>query len=186
MWISRFARLRRQAGAQDSSATAGGTSAIPKPPWIYRFTRFQVQVMVAGLGAAIFIVSLTVETVLYRLRLVNAVSLFAITDGVAAIIAMLFVLAIERHTYERRKAVHEQLRMVADLNHHIRNALDVIQMSAHGTKDAQAISMINEAATRIHWALKQILALDPQQVEGAQWFPAEKDDKNRLKFKGAK
>lgn len=58
---------------------------------------------------------------------------------------------------ERRENVALRLRTIADMNHHIRNALQTIQLSAYSTKDQQAIGEISEAVERIQWALREVL-----------------------------
>ena len=56
-------------------------------------------------------------------------------------------------------ASREYLRVVAEMNHHIRNALDVIQMAAAATGQQGAIQVqvITESVARIDWALRELL-----------------------------
>jgi hypothetical protein len=78
-------------------------------------------------------------------------------DVLAAAILGLMALKLVNLAEERRRATLERLRMIGDMNHHIRNALEVIAMSAHGIEDKQAIMRINAAVDRIQWALREIL-----------------------------
>ena len=72
-------------------------------------------------------------------------------------IAGWFVMRTLDQVIERRENVAARLKMIADINHHIRNALQSIQLSAYSTKDQQAISDISEAVERIQWALREVL-----------------------------
>ena len=47
--------------------------------------------------------------------------------------------------------------MIGEMNHHVRNALQVIAYAAHSMPDQEAITRINNAAERIDWALREIL-----------------------------
>jgi len=47
--------------------------------------------------------------------------------------------------------------MIAELNHHIRNALETISLSAYTTQNRQAMEIISGAVKRIDWALREIL-----------------------------
>jgi PAS domain S-box-containing protein len=74
------------------------------------------------------------------------------------------VLAVVRDI-TRRKQVQQQfaearqrsLDVIAEMNHHIRNALEEINLSAHLTRNQEVISNISLASERIEWALREIL-----------------------------
>jgi hypothetical protein len=67
---------------------------------------------------------------------------------------MIFVVL---HYFDRAKAQHrQQLRIIADMNHHVRNALQVIQCRVV-VADGAAIRDIDEAVKRIDWALREVL-----------------------------
>ena len=60
----------------------------------------------------------------------------------------------------KQEIVQQRIHTVAELNHHIRNALQVIRY-AGGTKstsDATQLQLINEAVARIDWALREVLS----------------------------
>ena len=61
--------------------------------------------------------------------------------------------------YQRRqnRYLAERLEVIADMNHHVRNDLQVIQYSAYMTKDKQHIQRIEESLGRIDWALREVL-----------------------------
>lgn len=56
---------------------------------------------------------------------------------------------------ERRGA--ERLKVIADMNHHIRNALQVIAYHSTIREDKKSVAVIDDAVKRISWALREVL-----------------------------
>jgi hypothetical protein len=65
------------------------------------------------------------------------------------------------------------MKTIAELNHHIRNALQVIKFlgGQRSGLDAVQLQLINDSADRIEWALREVL---PRYSVGAVPLP-EKD-----------
>jgi hypothetical protein len=61
---------------------------------------------------------------------------------------------------QNRDGIRERLEMVAEMNHHIRNALQVIELSAHSTRNEQAIASITQAVNRIERVLREIVGAE--------------------------
>jgi len=61
--------------------------------------------------------------------------------------------------YERRRSreLARKLYVVAEMNHRVRNELEIIQYSAYSTKEKQHIATISESVARIETALRDIL-----------------------------
>ena len=61
--------------------------------------------------------------------------------------------------YQRRqnRYLAERLEVISDMNHHVRNDLQVIQYSAYLTKDQEHIQRIEQSLSRIDWALREVL-----------------------------
>ncbi len=61
--------------------------------------------------------------------------------------------------YERRRNryLREQLGIVAEMNHHVRNALQVVSYSVEKQQDEKLKNMLHESVERIDWALREIL-----------------------------
>lgn len=61
--------------------------------------------------------------------------------------------------YQRRqnRYLAQRLEVIADMNHHVRNDLQVIQYSAYMTKDKEHIQRIEQSLGRIDWALREVL-----------------------------
>lgn len=57
----------------------------------------------------------------------------------------------------RRDLIRERLRTIADMNHHIRNALQVITYATAVGKDDESVELIRNSVERIEWALREVL-----------------------------
>ncbi len=80
-----------------------------------------------------------------------------ISDAVGAIVAGVLVFRILQYERDRRQLVRERLQVIADMNHHVRNALQVISLSAYSSADQQQLVAVQESVRRIQWALREIL-----------------------------
>jgi hypothetical protein len=77
-----------------------------------------------------------------------------ISPVIAAVVAALFTLRLQIIERERAKATLRALQTISDMNHHIRNALQVISHESYaGSKSNQNIA---EAVSRIEWTLREI------------------------------
>jgi hypothetical protein len=73
-----------------------------------------------------------------------------------AVVAGLF-LQFTRNAQSRRRALQARLEIIADMNHHIRNALQILSYgtATHGSK--METEMMQQAIRRIEWALHEVL-----------------------------
>ncbi len=63
----------------------------------------------------------------------------------------------------RNRYLGERLRIIALMNHHVRNSLQTIKFAHHTDRQ---LDLINEAAARIEWALREILPGDTLETPG--------------------
>jgi two-component sensor histidine kinase len=49
------------------------------------------------------------------------------------------------------------MRVIAEMNHHIRNALQVIQFSTRNQSGEAEVKAMRDAVQRITWALREVL-----------------------------
>lgn len=89
-----------------------------------------------------------------------------VAEGLSALIVGLLAARLFRRTIERRHMVALRLQVIEAMNHHIRNALDVISLSTHTSHDMQSVAVISEAIDRIDWALREILPHNAPWSEG--------------------
>lgn len=118
------------------------------------------------LGFGIFVLGVVLRTVLDKLAVGGVPAL--IDDLLIGILAGAMVFAYERHQH---KIVLARMRVIAEMNHHVRNALQPILYSPFLKEQAEQIRLIQEGTRRIEWALREVL---PGEVE-----PAPTDTKSR-------
>jgi hypothetical protein len=111
----------------------------------------------------VFLSSYALEVMLHHDGVPSRYLLLASSLAVGAVAAALVYLLAVRE--QRRQAYVEcRLRVIADMNHHIRNALQVITFYGHsGAKQQVSVA---EAVLRIQWALKEVLPQLPESFDG--------------------
>src|SRR6476646_7412180 len=125
-----------------------------KPPSMFRRTLYSFL-----LGFGIFLLGVSLRTMLDKLGVNGGTAV--IDDLLIGILAGLLVYAYERHQH---KLVLEKMRVIAEMNHHVRNALQSILYSPFVKEQATQITLIQESTRRIEWALREVLPgeVDPQ------------------------
>jgi hypothetical protein len=110
-----------------------------------------------GFGVLVLLTGAVLDVAVQRLHesLWHAV---ALSDIVSATVAALLFWRLLWQERERRKAIRRRLEIVAETNHHIRNATYVISLSTHNSQDKETVRMIQDSIKRIDWTLKQILS----------------------------
>ncbi|HLK33809.1 MAG TPA: hypothetical protein VKT29_12010 [Terriglobales bacterium] len=122
---------------------------------VKRGWRRKLLLVVAGFAIAAFLVIeithylLVPELGPYRERVIAEA-------GSALILAMLAARLLQ-NAYKARQQALARLQLIAEVNHHVRNALEVISLSAYITRDEEAIRRIMEGVNRIDWVLREIL-----------------------------
>ena len=79
-----------------------------------------------------------------------------LSDAVSAAAIGLLSYQVVRLQQERRRRLRERLEIIAEMNHHVRNALQIISLTATG-KDKEEIATIRDSVNRIQWALRELL-----------------------------
>lgn len=80
-----------------------------------------------------------------------------VAEGASALILGTLAAKLLHGAYRARQHALARLQIIAEVNHHVRNALEVISLSAYITRDEEAICRIMEGVNRIDWALREIL-----------------------------
>ncbi|MGH9564502.1 MAG: hypothetical protein ACRD4I_00825 [Candidatus Angelobacter sp.] len=73
------------------------------------------------------------------------------------LVAGVLFLQMKLRAMEKQRLLELRLRKLADMNHHVRNALQVLAFYASQTKDARAAELIKESIHRIEWTLNEVL-----------------------------
>jgi len=111
------------------------------------------------LGFGIFLLGVILRTVLDKLDVGGVPAL--VDDLLVGIAAGAMVFAYERHQH---KLVLARMRVIAEMNHHVRNALQPIIYSPFLKEQAEQVRIIQEGTRRIEWALREVL---PREAESA-------------------
>lgn len=80
-----------------------------------------------------------------------------LAEGVSAIIVVLLTARLMHAANQRREAEQLRMQVISEMNHHIRNALQAICITAESTQNQQCIRVISESVDRIEWTLREIL-----------------------------
>ncbi len=94
------------------------------------------------------------------LNLHNVHGWLAFMDNIlTGIAAGLMVLLYERW---RQRDIERKLRTIRLMNHHVRNALQIVSAASYGLDGTEQRSRVQDAVRRIEWALREVL---PGEIE---------------------
>jgi signal transduction histidine kinase len=96
-----------------------------------------------------------------------------LAEGFSAFIVACLIAKLAQITRRQHQITAARMQVIAEMNHHIRNALTVISLSADVIDDQHLIRVISEGIERIDWALKEIL---PREV------PLRKEERHSLGY----
>ncbi len=124
--------------------------------WVYSASRVSLAVVSALFGLALFGLSCGLDVLWAKYNGATIVAMVSADVLVATIAALLlFTLLLARRASYRR--LMRRLEIIAEMNHHIRNALETIQLTSYSSSDKQQLSRVLSAAERINWALRELL-----------------------------
>ena len=103
--------------------------------------------------------------------------LLLLSDFLIGVLAAVLVFALGLHSEQRNKLVSARLKVIAEMNHHTRNALQVIAYHSTVGKDEKEIAVIRQAVDRITWALQEVLPQIPDFRDAP--LPLEKSQSER-------
>jgi len=91
--------------------------------------------------------------------------MFLLTNILIGIVAGGLFYQMARREKEHRQMMRARMTTIAEMNHHIRNALQVIKIVGTGPPEAARengqIKLINESVDRVEWALREVLPKYP-------------------------
>jgi len=116
-----------------------------------------------GLGCGIFVLGVSLRTLLDSWGVTGVAA--AIDDMLIGVLAGVLVFAYERHQH---KIIHEKMRVISEMNHHVRNALQPIMYSPYLKEQAEQVRIIQEGTRRIEWALREVLPGEDVSSTGAK------------------
>jgi hypothetical protein len=123
--------------------------------WPLRVRR--IGLVVALFAVVIFVSGLLLDLLLIRIERVSQLRAAAVLDGLFALVLAILLYRVLVHERDRRKRIIERLEIIDEMNHHIRNALQVISFNAHPESNEFELVEMRRAMNRIQWALREIL-----------------------------
>jgi hypothetical protein len=152
-WLTGFVR---QAG---HAATQVGGLAQAAVPWLYQAPAWQV-ISVALLGGIIVFAATAAAEWWLFFEIGAFTGTIVAAAAVAGLLTASLLYQIISYGRKRRAMLLHHLEIISETNHHIRNAMETVQMSAYLSGEKQVIDMIASATARIEWALRDILGGD--------------------------
>ena len=104
----------------------------------------------------ITILGLAFESLLFAHRIPRLMILAGSNAATGAVCGILYLCSRLRAAQQQQE-LEERLRKIADMNHHVRNALAVVQFYGAQRGDRYATEAVSQAVKRIEWTLREIL-----------------------------
>ncbi|MDP9268115.1 MAG: hypothetical protein M3P27_07280 [Acidobacteriota bacterium] len=80
-----------------------------------------------------------------------------LTNALTGMIAAALFYQYARNRQAERDAVRDRIQTIADMNHHVRNALQVLSHFGAQQQDREAVTLMRESIERIEWTLREVL-----------------------------
>jgi signal transduction histidine kinase len=140
--------------------------------------KHDTRTLVAGLQAtivpvAVGLVSFVVTELMHYLLVPDLGRLWErlLAEGLSAVVVALLTAGLIHQANKRREAALLRMQVIAEMNHHIRNALAAISLSTDTIQNQQSIRVISQSVDRITWALQEVLPRSQ---------PLQEEDRDRL------
>jgi len=138
--------------AHDPSFPEPSPEPTPKTFW----SRVGGAVVLAALFTLlVFLVGSTADLFLLKEHETPRITI-EFSDAISAGVIGLLAYKLLRFHQDSRDRLRQRVETIANMNHHVRNALQVISLTSHG-RDKEEIAAIRESVNRIQWALREIL-----------------------------
>lgn len=113
-------------------------------------------ILVIAVAVAVSVVGIAFDRMLIH-EGVPRYDLMAISNSLTGIVAGAFFWQARRRERERQMFIRGRLHTISEMNHHIRNALQVISFYSYQGQDEKMVAMLSQAVNRIEWALSEVL-----------------------------
>lgn len=80
-----------------------------------------------------------------------------LAEGLSALIVSCLIAKLAQMSRQQHRLTLARMQVIAEMNHHIRNALAPISLSVDAIENQQMIRVISDGLDRIDWALREIL-----------------------------
>ncbi len=120
-----------------------------------RDSRARLIVICVGVIFLVWIVGFGFDRLLARDG-VTRVDILLTSNALTGIVAGFLFFSLINYERLRRKLLQQRLATIAEMNHHIRNALQVITY-ATAADNEESVKLIRNSVERIEWALREVL-----------------------------
>jgi hypothetical protein len=135
--------------------------SIVRSPW-------RIAAAVILMGAATFLSEYTVHLWVTRPGVFASFQAFA--DAlVLSVLAALFTLLVLTTAREQHRRMREDIRRIAELNHQVRNALQVIVYGEFSSDSAEHRPAVLEGVEKIETALRELFPLVGERTDDRPW-----------------
>jgi len=80
-----------------------------------------------------------------------------LSNLLTGVVAGLLLVQSKMRAIEKQRLLEHRLKKIAEMNHHVRNALQVVTFYGHMAQDEKAARLIQESIQRIEWTLNEVL-----------------------------
>jgi hypothetical protein len=115
--------------------------------------------LVLVVAVAVAVIGFLLDRILDKQGLPR-IDMLIISNAMTGLFAGGLFYQIVRKERAGRELVRARMKTIAELNHHIRNALQVIKFwgaQQRPALDAMQLQLINDSVDRIEWALREVL-----------------------------
>jgi hypothetical protein len=127
--------------------------------------RTEARRVIAGVlvAAAVFALTQLFHWLLFATHY-QLISKPLLADALSAVVIGISAIRLLDAEHARRQALLDRLRMVSEMNHHIRNGLQLITLASHAVEDPLAKEAIIAAQNKIEWSLREVLGPPDESV----------------------
>jgi len=141
--------------ATENLNTPADSQSVTQQVSFWQTTRGAV-VLAAFAALAIFAVNVLADILILHSHELTARFTVEISDAISAMVIGLLSFKVIRLQQQRRENIRHKVEVIADMNHHVRNALQVITLTTIRTSQEE-LTAIRESMNRIQWALRELL-----------------------------
>ncbi len=92
-----------------------------------------------------------------------------LAEALSALIVSCLIAKLAHMSRQQHRLTIARMQVIAEMNHHIRNALAPISLSVDAIENQQLIRVISDGVDRIDWALREILPREVP-IAGAELY----------------
>ena len=124
-----------------------------------RILRNQPQLLSGFMAAVIFfIIDDFLDHLMLHISSANVA--LEISDAITALLIGALVAHLAVLYRQREAQAQSRVQRIAEMNHHVRNALQVITYWSLEEKEKRQVELVQDAVNRIQWALREVLPRD--------------------------